>query len=690
MNAPALMPATPELPHDLTALNQWVLWRYETRNGKPTKVPYQVNGKRAKCDDPHTWSRFETVTAVLREASATYSGVGFVFADSDSFVGIDLDDCIDRGGSIEPWATQIIERFSNTYMEVSPSGRGVKIFARGGLPGPGRRAPYGDGSIEIYDRGRFFTTTGNALNGAPLQVADHESDVAMVYALASNRGCLRRKPKADLNRQTPVVQGQRYDFLQSAAAQYRARGMSRDEIHAALAEINQKLCDPPKFDPVLQELADWAATLEPRNRGMVQMPASTMKGAGGRNWHEYLIANLAGTPKPILANAITALRQAPDWDGVLGFNEFSLGTVALNSAPHGSRAGGEWTDHDDRLTANWLQCEGIYVSVEIAGQAVQTVARDRLFHPVRAYLDSLEWDRTKRIESWLSVYLGAKPDDYSAAVGARWLISAVARIYRPGAKVDCCLILEGPQGLKKSTALRTLAGEWFTDEIADLGSKDAAMQTRGVWVIELAELDSMTRSEVSRVKAFMSRATDRFRPPYGKRLVESPRQCVFAGSVNHSAYLRDETGGRRFWPVACARISVDDLGRDRDQLWAEAVVRFRAGSIWWLDTLKLNQLAEHEQFDRYEGDPWDELIGAWLEQPCQRTDGTGHAIVPFSSTPDTVTVVDVLNHCIGKRQDQWSQSDKNRVARSLRSQGWERYKARTGERREWRYRRAPQ
>src|SRR5208282_1506986 len=132
------------------------------------------------------------------------------------------------------------------------------------------------------------------------------------------------------------------------------------------------------------------------------------------------------------------------------------------------------------------------------------------------------------------------------------------------------------------------------DEIEDLGSKDAAMQTRGVWVIVIAELDSMNRGEVSKIKAFISRATDRFRPPYGKRLVESPRQCVFAGSVNHSNYLRDETSGRRFWPVACTRILIEDLARDRDQLWAEAVVRYRAGERWWLDTAELNIAEEQE------------------------------------------------------------------------------------------------
>jgi predicted P-loop ATPase len=246
----------------------------------------------------------------------------------------------------------------------------------------------------------------------------------------------------------------------------------------------------------------------------------------------------------------------------------------------------------------------------------------------------------------------------------------VARILSPGVKADTCLILEGPQGIKKSTALRVLGEPWFTDQIPELGSKDAAIQIHGVWIVEIAELESMARTEVGRVKAFMSCQSDRFRPPYAARPIDSPRQCVFAGSVNHADYLRDDTGNRRFWPVECkaAVIDIDGLAATKDQLWAEAVYLHFEGKAWWLDTVELTKEAEAEQSARYEGDPWDELILKWAEGR------------------ESISVAEVLMNCLEKRKDLWTQMDKNRVARCLRVNGWARFKSGPRAGREWRYR----
>jgi predicted P-loop ATPase len=198
------------------------------------------------------------------------------------------------------------------------------------------------------------------------------------------------------------------------------------------------------------------------------------------------------------------------------------------------------------------------------------------------------------------------------------------------------------------------------------------MQLLGVWLVEIAELDSMTRTEVSRVKAFLSRSTDRFRPPYGRRIVEQPRRCVFAGTVNAFEYLRDETGNRRFWPVRCSVARLDELHRDRDQIWAEAVHEFKQGATWWLDGALLIQEAEQEQADRLQQDPWQENIET------------------FVSTRDDVTIAEILSKCVKKDADRWERKDEMRVGSVLRALKWERYKLRLpggGNRFQWGYRR---
>lgn len=388
------------------------------------------------------------------------------------------------------------------------------------------------------------------------------------------------------------------------------------------------------------------------------------------DWSSKLLRNRWGAPKACLQNALVALKFAPEWHEVLHFNESALRVIAKSPPPWDSRAAPfDWCDEDDVRAAAWMQQQGIMVSKEVAGQAVQTIARDAPFHPIREYLNTLVWDKTPRIDDWLTLYLGVEASDYTRAIGSKWLIGAVARIFRPGCKNDTCLVLEGPQGLLKSTALKVLAQPWFSDEIADLGSKDAAMQVRGVWIIELAELDAMGRPEASRTKAFMSRSTDRYRPPYGRHVIEAPRESVFAGTVNHDKYLKDETGGRRFWPVRCGTIRIDDLRRDRDQLWAEALARFRAGKIWWIDLPELSAMAAEQQQARYDEDAWQPLIEKHLE-------GRDH-----------VTIEEILRRCLEKQPRDWTQGDKARVARTLQAIGWTRKRAQKDAegRREWRY-----
>jgi predicted P-loop ATPase len=392
-------------------------------------------------------------------------------------------------------------------------------------------------------------------------------------------------------------------------------------------------------------------------------------------WLPLLILTPTGKPRPLLANAIIALREAPEWHGVLAYNEFRRETTVESYPPWDAQVSAwvsrAWTDHDDILATDWLQKNDISVQSKITAQAVEVVARDKSFHPVHNYLSGIKWDGASRLDTWLSTCWGAEKTPYTAAVGRAMMIAAVARIDVPGCKVDTVPIFESDQGKMKSTAIKALFDPWFTDELADLGSKDAAMQTRGVWGIEVSELDSMARADVSRIKAFITRTIDRFRPPYGSRLIESPRTCVFWGTTNSDNYLKDETGGRRFWPVKCAKINVILLREIRDQLWAEAVVAYDAGEPWWITTKEIVADAERHQRDRYIGDPWDDVVSNYLDLNSE------------------VTVDEVLRNAIHMEIGRCGQLEMNRVARSLKALGCHRFQVRTtGGKRIWKYRKS--
>lgn len=376
------------------------------------------------------------------------------------------------------------------------------------------------------------------------------------------------------------------------------------------------------------------------------------------NWETALLRTGAGAIRPVLANALIALKGAQEWAGVLGYDEFALTVHALKPTPWGFQ--GPWTDQQDRLFTDWAQRHGIFITGDTGGQAIQAAAMDQAYHPVRDYLNRLEWDGQSRLDAWLVRYIGAADSPYIRAVGARWLIGAVARVIRPGAKVDTMLVLEGKQGLGKSTAFQILGSPWFADELAEMGTKDASIQTRGVWIIELAELATLTRGEREKVKAFLSRQVDRFRLPYGKRASEHPRQCVFGGTTNADSYLQDETGARRFWPVTCGHIDLEALRRDRDQLWAEAVSWFLEGKSWWLESeeAELQQAAAEEQADRYIRDPWEEVIEHWLIGRTATTTG------------------EILTRALNTPAERQTKGDQMRVAASLRALGWQQKKVR--------------
>jgi predicted P-loop ATPase len=389
------------------------------------------------------------------------------------------------------------------------------------------------------------------------------------------------------------------------------------------------------------------------------------------DWKIGLILNRHGVPLGNLRNVLHALHNAPEWNGVLAYDEFAERVITRRPPPWSDRTIEQWADDHDTRACVWFQDQGIPVTVGVVGRGIQTIARENPVHPVRDYLNALRWDGTPRLDRFLTRYFGVEDSPYVQAVGSRFPISAVARVFQPGCQADHMLILEGPQGILKSSALRALADPWFTDRISRLGGKDSSMEVAGVWLIEMSELDALTTATTSAIKSFVTRQHERFRPPYGKHVINKRRQCVFAGSINpRGGYLKDSTGARRFWPVTCGVIDLEALVRDRDQLWAEAVVRFKAGDPWWLESPELRALATAEQEARFEADAWMEKVGDWLDR---RND---------------VSVGEVLVGALAIPQENWSQTAQNRVVNILVNRGFKKFRpGKAGQSRSPRYRR---
>ena len=409
-------------------------------------------------------------------------------------------------------------------------------------------------------------------------------------------------------------------------------------------------------------------------------------------WRKELSISETGTPKALLHNAGLMLRHSPEWQGVLVYNEFGLQVETASPAPWPqSRPETDWDEDADSRCACWLQSHGVAVNSKVAGEAVQMIARENPFHPIKRELEATEWDQQPRDMSWLHTHLGAEDTPLNAVMGMKYLIQSVARIYQPGCQADATLLLIGKQGIGKGTALRTLAGDqYFTDHLSDMSSKDACLELHGKRIVEISEFANR-RSELER-KGYLTRVADNFRPPYERRSRWVPRSCVFAATSNDTTPLTDETGGRRYWSVTCGKIDIEALRRDRDELWAEALVQYRAGETWHVDFEEFGAALTEEQESRYRGGAYDDLILPWLENPQPRdydihidhlfeteqgnrvlrfdSNPALKATVCLSAEPTRVTVMDIWVHAIGRGAHEITDKAHASIRACLTHAGW--------------------
>lgn len=403
------------------------------------------------------------------------------------------------------------------------------------------------------------------------------------------------------------------------------------------------------------------------------------------SWARKLQVTKQG-PKSTLFNACVLFDHHPRLQGCLAYEERKGEVVVVHDLPwRKGSAGGVWEEHDATEGVIWIGDEvGYSATKSDVHEAAITAAKRVTYDAFKRYLDGLTWDGVQRVATWLCMYAGAQDTPFHRAAGERWLVSAVARTYQPGAKVDTCLVLEGPQGAKKSTLLNVLAGDkHFLDHLPDIDSKDGQMQLHGPVIIELAEMTSFGKKDVEKIKSFMSTRIDHYRRPYERVTSATPRRCIFAGTLNPdgTGYLRDSTGARRFWCVEVGACNPEALSGVRDQVWAEARDLYLAGEPWWLTDAE-DSAAREVSDQRREVDSWETIIGDVLERPAHPAEGMPrHGTVQMGTGVTTgaggrvmtVTTSALLSAMGDSRQDRASQS---RVGRIMRRLGWE--KARLG------------
>lgn len=387
----------------------------------------------------------------------------------------------------------------------------------------------------------------------------------------------------------------------------------------------------------------------------------------------------SGALRECRENVFMVLQHHPDWRGCLAMDEFANVIKCRRDTPVGLRAGELWDEHQDFRLGLWLAQElRLFIKAEgMISAGVRASAVENKFHPVREWLDGLVWDGVPRIGGWLSEYAGVAPTEYSARVGRYFLIGMVARIMRPGCKMDTALILEGLQGEGKSSIARALAGEWFSDTTFVMGDKDSFLALRGKWAYELAELDSFNRSESTRAKAFISSSTDSYRAPYDRTSKDHARQCVFIGTTNQYEYFKDSSGNRRYWPVLClGALNAAGLRVTRGQLFAEALRLFLDGERWYPSREEQDRLFTPEQEAREIADPWEIAIHEWLR---------------FNEDKKEVTALDVLTGALKMEISKidGAKQASMRVGGCMRKLGWQK-KRKTSGAREWMYTRPKQ
>lgn len=335
-------------------------------------------------------------------------------------------------------------------------------------------------------------------------------------------------------------------------------------------------------------------------------------------WIEKLKYDTKGKIISSIENVLTIIENDQNLKGKFAFNDFANRAVITGKLPWESDPG-DWADSDDAGLRYYIESVYDITSISKIDDALTIAFQNNSFHPVRDYLSSLEWDKVKRLDTLLIDYLGAEDSIYARAISRKHLTAAVARVMRPGIKYDTMLTLTGAQGIGKSTFVRLLGQDWYSDSLVTVTGKEAFEQLQGNWLIEMGELTATRKADIEATKQFLSKGEDVYRVAYGRRTSRFPRQCIFFGTSNDKEFLRDRTGNRRFWPVDCwvekpTKDVFKDLAEEKDQIWAEAVELYISGEKLYLEGAEETEARKHQE-DHSEENSKTGVILEYLDKP---------------------------------------------------------------------------
>lgn len=583
----------------------WVNWRLEDlTDGKKTKIPYFTKTRKASSTDPRTWRSYEECAAAYDNGSNNFSGVGIVLNDSH-LICIDIDHILKDGKVFHPQAKKILEllKAANTFTEVSQSGTGLHLFfecREEFTPLANKKAPF-----EIYSKERYIATTNKSYHKDALPVKTLEvAELLQILELTGypwdKTGPVQPEQRASAQQPLEDEKLLKKMFGSKNGAEIEKlwngdiSGHKNDESSADMA-----LCSHLAFwtrkDPIQIERIWMQSPLGSREKTAKRKDyrARTINAAIAKCRDVYtipedklritdpaldLLYTLNKEKEPVFIqnteNMARILRNHPDFEGRFRYDEFK-NVLEINDP-----AKNKWRELED---SDAIRVQ-TYISIlfptfgkvgkEMIYDAIVLVSRENTIDSASDYIRSLVWDGEERLNSWIHKTFHTPNDVYHQAVASNWFKGMVKRIIEPGCKFDYVLVLEGEQGIKKSTSLNILGNGWHVETTMSTDNKDFFMQFQGKAIIEFSEGETLSRTEVKRMKAIITMQTDKYRPAYGRLSVDFPRRCVFAMTTNQTEYLKDETGNRRWLPVACmGTADVEWLAANRDQLFAEAYHR---------------------------------------------------------------------------------------------------------------------